>query len=131
MCIRDSSPTGSKAHLNSLFPQNRWFFQFRHTLMCSTCYWKPAADWTKDKDQPGRNNHDQMKICVNPVLQSAPTMRRTSTSVSYTHLRAHETRHDVVCRLLLEKKKKPKKIYEYILLIRRSRDDSMNKYNQL
>src|SRR5450756_2948840 len=29
-----------------------------------------------------------------------------STTVSYTHLRAHETRHDLVCRLLLEKKKK-------------------------
>src|SRR5450759_527120 len=26
-------------------------------------------------------------------------------AVSYTHLRAHETRHDIVCRLLLEKKK--------------------------
>ena len=25
-------------------------------------------------------------------------------TVSYTHLRAHETRHDIVCRLLLEKK---------------------------
>src|SRR5450756_2707694 len=30
--------------------------------------------------------------------------------VSYTHLRAHETRHDLVCRLLLEKKKKSKHI---------------------
>src|SRR5450759_335446 len=29
--------------------------------------------------------------------------------LSYTHLRAHETRHDLVCRLLLEKKKKKKK----------------------
>ena len=27
-------------------------------------------------------------------------------TVSYTHLRAHETREDLVCRLLLEKKKK-------------------------
>ena len=27
-----------------------------------------------------------------------------AASVSYTHLRAHETRHDLVCRLLLEKK---------------------------
>ena len=27
----------------------------------------------------------------------------TSMAVSYTHLRAHETRHDLVCRLLLEK----------------------------
>src|SRR5450756_1185677 len=29
----------------------------------------------------------------------------THQPVSYTHLRAHETRHDLVCRLLLEKKK--------------------------
>src|SRR5659263_484570 len=28
----------------------------------------------------------------------------TLAPVSYTHLRAHETRHDLVCRLLLEKK---------------------------
>ena len=27
-------------------------------------------------------------------------------AVSYTHLRAHETKADLVCRLLLEKKKK-------------------------
>src|SRR5450756_1147048 len=33
---------------------------------------------------------------------------RSVPSVSYTHLRAHETRHDLVCRLLLEKKKKTK-----------------------
>ena len=32
--------------------------------------------------------------------------------VSYTHLRAHETVLDLVCRLLLEKKQKPK--YPYI-----------------
>src|SRR5665648_1197995 len=31
-----------------------------------------------------------------------------SITVSYTHLRAHETRHDLVCRLLLEKKKTKK-----------------------
>src|SRR5450756_2987103 len=30
----------------------------------------------------------------------------SQVAVSYTHLRAHETRHDLVCRLLLEKKKK-------------------------
>ena len=29
-----------------------------------------------------------------------------ATAVSYTHLRAHETVLDIVCRLLLEKKKK-------------------------
>ena len=30
-------------------------------------------------------------------------------TVSYTHLRAHETGRNLVCRLLLEKKKKPKR----------------------
>src|SRR5665648_1027643 len=41
-------------------------------------------------------------------------MRFEVQPVSYTHLRAHETRHDLVCRLLLEKKKKTNKnIYIY------------------
>src|SRR5450756_3010704 len=35
----------------------------------------------------------------------------TLEAVSYTHLRAHETRHDLVCRLLLEKKKKKSTFY--------------------
>src|SRR5665648_1175965 len=39
------------------------------------------------------------KKARNPVMHIEHT-------VSYTHLRAHETRHDLVCRLLLEKKKK-------------------------
>src|SRR5450759_5540392 len=39
---------------------------------------------------------------------SASYSGRKYGSVSYTHLRAHETRHDLVCRLLLEKKKKKK-----------------------
>ena len=36
----------------------------------------------------------------------------TSHSVSYTHLRAHETVLDLVCRLLLEKKNKKKRYNE-------------------
>src|SRR5450756_950330 len=38
----------------------------------------------------------------------------TPKPVSYTHLRAHETRHDLVCRLLLEKKKQTKENQKYI-----------------
>src|SRR5450756_2258815 len=39
--------------------------------------------------------------------QSSPQLSASvQPPVSYTHLRAHETRHDLVCRLLLEKKKK-------------------------
>mgnify|MGYP003381533765 CR=1 FL=1 len=36
---------------------------------------------------------------------SAPLRFRRGLPVSYTHLRAHETVLDLVCRLLLEKKK--------------------------
>ncbi len=40
-----------------------------------------------------------------PLLNSHAALRtRTYTPVSYTHLRAHETVLDLVCRLLLEKK---------------------------
>ena len=35
----------------------------------------------------------------------ANTLQYSITSVSYTHLRAHETLRHLVCRLLLEKKK--------------------------
>src|SRR5450759_5853290 len=42
-----------------------------------------------------------------PANRTDPALvERILAPVSYTHLRAHETRHDLVCRLLLEKKKK-------------------------
>src|SRR5450756_2785048 len=37
-----------------------------------------------------------------PFRQVADTFFSPPLAVSYTHLRAHETRHDLVCRLLLE-----------------------------
>src|SRR5450756_1038618 len=37
------------------------------------------------------------------ATDKTPALSVNITSVSYTHLRAHETRHDLVCRLLLEK----------------------------
>src|SRR5665648_1031131 len=40
------------------------------------------------------------------ILEDAKKAGVMYDPVSYTHLRAHETRHDLVCRLLLEKKKK-------------------------
>src|SRR5665213_3711782 len=39
------------------------------------------------------------------ALKSLPVIR-SGGPVSYTHLRAHETGRNLVCRLLLEKKKK-------------------------
>ena len=40
---------------------------------------------------------------------SHKTANTSFVAVSYTHLRAHETRGNLVCRLLLEKKKKRSK----------------------
>ena len=50
-------------------------------------------------------------MALDPHIPSGPLADKWDTHrfdlkpVSYTHLRAHETRHDLVCRLLLEKKK--------------------------
>ena len=40
-----------------------------------------------------------------PTLAEVNSLEDSPGSVSYTHLRAHETVLDLVCRLLLEKKK--------------------------
>src|SRR5678810_970453 len=39
------------------------------------------------------------------IARIKTSAEETVTSVSYTHLRAHETGRNLVCRLLLEKKK--------------------------
>src|SRR5660398_298630 len=44
-----------------------------------------------------------------PSPDAFMSMRSPPGTVSYTHLRAHETKANLVCRLLLEKKKKKKK----------------------
>ena len=53
----------------------------------------------------------------------ADTFEECMDTVSYTHLRAHETRHDLVCRLLLEKKKK-----QYLIHISAPTRLGMNSY---
>ena len=47
-------------------------------------------------------------IWVGNTLEG-PKVRVSDTAVSYTHLRAHETVLDLVCRLLLAKKQIQKK----------------------
>ena len=42
------------------------------------------------------------------IVNNAVAITRGTDAVSYTHLRAHETVLDLVCRLLLEKTKKTK-----------------------
>ena len=47
-----------------------------------------------------------LHLTVTTHKVAGPLVRFRRVSVSYTHLRAHETVLDLVCRLLLEKKKK-------------------------
>ena len=50
----------------------------------------------------GTSSPTSVPITDDPIVNT-PVMD-VPVTVSYTHLRAHETRHDLVCRLLLEKK---------------------------
>ena len=63
--------------------------------------------------QPSKQNDNANTGVFNlPPQPRAVTPNNTmvsNTTVSYTHLRAHETSLHLVCRLLLEKKKKKKK----------------------
>ena len=43
--------------------------------------------------------------CITPLSETVRSDRLVVRPVSYTHLRAHETVLDILCRLLLEKKK--------------------------
>src|SRR5450756_3135234 len=76
----------------------------------------PVHHWIKKGRRRARNGHEQTTTEASYRSHnhsrascggSWPHVARIEQSppVSYTHLRAHETRHDLVCRLLLEKKK--------------------------
>src|SRR5450756_3243853 len=54
----------------------------------------------------GKAKVGKLDVDANGGTAMRYNVRGIPTPVSYTHLRAHETRHDLVCRLLLEKKKK-------------------------
>src|SRR5450759_5309769 len=81
---------------------------FDSAILCASCDGKLgrfddyAADFCGsflDRQQPFSDLGFQVPNVDTDLLQKG-------IPVSYTHLRAHETRHDLVCRLLLEKKKK-------------------------
>src|SRR5665648_553114 len=59
-------------------------------------------------DQPLLKTETLRALIELHEIQGVSATVLTANTVSYTHLRAHETRHDLVCRLLLEKKKQNK-----------------------
>ena len=54
------------------------------------------------RDAVGRRPEVRMHLAIRTGVARGA---RADEAVSYTHLRAHETVLDLVCRLLLEKKK--------------------------
>src|SRR5665811_961104 len=68
-----------------------WYVGFLVSLTCHEAAQALVAKWGGDLTA-----YNTGQVSLNPV------------PVSYTHLRAHETVLDLVCRLLLEKKKKTK-----------------------
>ena len=68
-----------------------------------------ASDVYKRQAENGTVTNTQgMQYYVDPYVNylSDKQTRHSLRAVSYTHLRAHETVLDLVCRLLLETKKK-------------------------
>eukprot|EP00825_Cyclidium_porcatum_P018439 TRINITY_DN21021_c0_g1_i1.p2 TRINITY_DN21021_c0_g1~~TRINITY_DN21021_c0_g1_i1.p2 ORF type:complete len:155 (+),score=42.92 TRINITY_DN21021_c0_g1_i1:134-598(+) len=85
------------------------FIQPKHTKALYEAY---AGDKTIQYVEGDHNSKRPKKL----LDQVGIFFYNTLQAVSYTHLRAHETRHDLVCRLLLEKKnnKKPLHVYQCI-----------------
>ena len=65
-----------------------------------------GTSWLCGRDNEGYYGEDED---LTHVGQGSAHVKVLLTSVSYTHLRAHETVLDLVCRLLLEKTKNKKK----------------------
>src|SRR5678816_4043365 len=79
------------------------------------CAWIGVAGPTRlwlmtVKPRSRRNTRADTRAMVSTALPPVNWARKLAppilTAVSYTHLRAHETPEHLVCRLLLEKKKK-------------------------
>eukprot|EP00657_Telonema_sp_P-1_P008624 TRINITY_DN3017_c0_g1_i1.p1 TRINITY_DN3017_c0_g1~~TRINITY_DN3017_c0_g1_i1.p1 ORF type:complete len:125 (-),score=49.09 TRINITY_DN3017_c0_g1_i1:42-416(-) len=65
----------------------------------------PPSEVTNIITQPQSSSQQFVALCRKISYGDQRTDQSTLVSVSYTHLRAHETVLDLVCRLLLEKKK--------------------------
>ena len=78
----------------------------RTAVLCSVCLEDKVPRWRKGEGLGWLSAEYRLLPGSTPQRQSRELMKLSGrTPVSYTHLRAHETRHDLVCRLLLEKKK--------------------------
>src|SRR5660397_104797 len=75
---------------------------FFHLLHCDFC----GKDKSIGFDEIGELHLRYIKGLPGPYCVASSSLDQHIKAVSYTHLRAHETKANLVCRLLLEKKKK-------------------------
>ena len=75
-----------------------------------------ASDVYKRQEEPRAEGLAQAVVELRVLrfgVDEAEHAEREVDAVSYTHLRAHETVLDLVCRLLLEKKKTQQTVYTH------------------
>ena len=99
MCIRDSAVG---VVLYAMLAGSLPFRGSTHDEIFRKVLHEPAPPLTSvrtDVEVP-----EAVEALVMRALAKSPDDRFASAPVSYTHLRAHETVLDIVCRLLLEKK---------------------------
>ena len=97
MCIRDRGDTASTLHR---YPDGG-AFRLRGALA-------ERCKVTPDQVILGNGSDELLGLLARTFLSpgdEAVMAEHTFVTVSYTHLRAHETVLDLVCRLLLEKQK--------------------------
>ena len=98
MCIRDSRITVISDESDYFFSRTALMYVYMGHMRQKEI--QPYEDWFWEK-----NRIERFRGKVAQVNYDSKTLQTTQGAVSYTHLRAHETVLDLVCRLLLEKKK--------------------------
>ena len=98
--IAEVHPVTSEEEAMEILEQTRkQYWDARHHCWAYIIGRNPAAERMSDDGEPAGT-------AGKPILEVIRGRELTNVPVSYTHLRAHETDSYLVCRLLLEKKKK-------------------------
>eukprot|EP00658_Telonema_sp_P-2_P065260 TRINITY_DN54549_c0_g1_i1.p1 TRINITY_DN54549_c0_g1~~TRINITY_DN54549_c0_g1_i1.p1 ORF type:complete len:118 (+),score=6.27 TRINITY_DN54549_c0_g1_i1:355-708(+) len=90
-------------------------------------FWRPSITFPCARSSSAR--YSLLLTSLYPSLSGDRSTVRIQP-VSYTHLRAHETPEHLVCRLLLEKKKKEKRRNIVRSRVQRRRATNVKKYKR-
>src|SRR5665811_2448815 len=101
MCIRDSSSGTRCAVRRGTSTRALWFRGRSH----GACMLSAARRATQHERAAREQLPGPCDVVVHLRDELLDGLEADHRAVSYTHLRAHETVLDLVCRLLLEKKK--------------------------